>query len=251
MVKQYQWQVSVDAVGPIAAGVLSGDTSLHTTDVLTGTATAQYYYLDSNVVTSGTANTSRVVIQVTDTWNVSFDSRNNLIVSVSSVIDSIVRDNVNGNPAGPSNLARDMNAYQYEGGTSLWYYRDTNISEAKTIATNINLGTHEFILTPGQMASRHSMFFFNKTVGAQSAGDRLNMGVKFVNILPPDYRPGATLDSNRLWQSHNREAGKAHILGANGKYIEMRTIAGLEDSDNSPSIRVNDKWFNQRKIGKE
>lgn len=77
------------------------------------------------------------------------------------------------------------------------------------------------------------------------------MGVKFVNILPPDYRPGATLDSNSLWQSHNRETGKAHILGANGKYIEMRTIAGLEDSDNPPSIRVNNKWFNQRKIGKE
>jgi hypothetical protein len=63
MAKQYQWQVSMDAVGPIAAGVLSGDTSLHTTDVLSGTSTAQYYYLDSNVVTSGTANTSRVVIQ--------------------------------------------------------------------------------------------------------------------------------------------------------------------------------------------
>jgi hypothetical protein len=167
------------------------------------------------------------------------------------VLDSIVRDNVNGNPAGSSNLARDMNAYQYEGGTSLWYYRDTNISAAKTIATNISLGTHVFTLAPGQMASRHSMFFFNKTVGAQTAGDRLNMGVKFVNILPPDYRPGATLDSGSLWQSHNREAGKAHILGTNGKYIEMRTIAGLEDSDNPPSIRLNDKWFNQRKLGKE
>ncbi len=251
MAKQYQWQVSMDAVGPIAAGVLSGDTSLHTTDVLSGTSTAQYYYLDSNVVTSGTANTSRVVIQVTDTWTVSFDSRNNMTVSVSSVLDSIVRDNVNGNPAGSSNLARDMNAYQYEGGTSLWYYRDTNISAAKTIATNISLGTHVFTLAPGQMASRHSMFFFNKTVGAQTAGDRLNMGVKFVNILPPDYRPGATLDSGNLWQSHNREGGKAHILGSGGTWAEMRTIAGLEGSDNPPSIRLNNKWFDQRKLGKE
>ena len=251
MAKQYQWQVSMDAVGPIAAGVLSGDTSLHTTDVLSGTSTAQYYYLDSNVVTSGTANTSRVVIRVTDTWTVSFDSRNNLTVSVSSVLDSIVRDNVNGNPAGSSNLARDMNAYQYEGGTSLWYYRDTNISAAKTIATNISLGTHVFTLAPGQMASRHSMFFFNKTVGAQTAGDRLNMGVKFVNILPPDYRPGATLDSGSLWQSHNREGGKAHILGSGGTWAEMRTMAGLEGSDNPPSIRLNNKWFNQRKLGKE
>ena len=79
MVKQYQWQVSVDAVGPIAAGVLSGDTSLHTTDVLTGTATAQYYYLDSNVVTSGTANTSRVVIQVTDTFQRRFLTNKRLL----------------------------------------------------------------------------------------------------------------------------------------------------------------------------
>lgn len=251
MAKQYQWQISMDATGPIAAGVLSGDTSLHTTDVLSGSSTASYYYLDSNVVSSGTANTSRVVLWVTDTWTVSFDSRNNMTVTVSSVLTSILRDNVNGNPAGPQNLARDMNAYQYEGGPSLWYYRDTNISQAKTIATDISLGTHSFTLAPGQMASRHSMFFFNKTVGAQTAGDRLNMGVKFINILPPDYRPGAIRDGNGVWQSHNRDNGEAHILTGNGTWKEMRTIGAPDEKGNPPSIRKNNAWFNQAKLGKE
>lgn len=251
MAKQYQWQISMDATGPIAAGILSGDTSVHTTDDLTGSATASYYYLDSNVVSSGTANTSRVVITITDSWTVSFDGQNNMSVSLSGKIDSIVRDNVNGNPAGTQNLARDMNAYRYEGGPSLWYYRDTNISQAKTIAQNISLGTYSFTLAPGQMASRHSMYFFNKTVGAETAGDRLNMGIKFTNILPPDYRPGAIRDANGIWQSHNRTNGEAHILTSGGSWKEMRTIGAPDEKGNPPSIRKNNAWFNQAKLGKE
>lgn len=73
----------------------------------------------------------------------------------------------------------------------------------------------------------------------------------WLSLVDFDYRPGATLDSGRLWQSHNRNGGKAHILGADSKWKEMRTISGLESSDNPPSIRLNNKWYNQRRIGKE
>ena len=71
----------------------------------------------------------------------------------------------------------------------------------------------------------------------------------WLSLVDLDYRPGATLD-NGLWLSHNRGAGKAHILGGDSKWKEMRTVNGLASSDNPPSIRT-DKWYNQRRLGKE
>ena len=72
----------------------------------------------------------------------------------------------------------------------------------------------------------------------------------WLSLVDLDYRPGATLDSNNVWQSHNRGTGKAHILTSGGTWREMRTVNGLSSSDNPPSIRI-DKWYNQRKLGKE
>lgn len=73
----------------------------------------------------------------------------------------------------------------------------------------------------------------------------------WLSLVDLDYRPGAVLDSNSVWQSHNRTGGTAHILTGGGTWREMRTINGLEASDNPPSIRMNNKWLNQRKLGKE
>lgn len=72
----------------------------------------------------------------------------------------------------------------------------------------------------------------------------------WLSLVDLDYRPGATLD-NGLWLSHNRGAGKAHILGGDSKWKEMRTIGSPNEKGNPPSIRKNDAWFNQAKIGKE
>lgn len=72
----------------------------------------------------------------------------------------------------------------------------------------------------------------------------------WLSLVDLDYRPGATLDSNNVWQSHNRGTGKAHILNSSNVWQEMRTVNGLTSSDNPPSIRT-DKWYNQRKLGKE
>jgi hypothetical protein len=81
--------------------------------------------------------------------------------------------------------------------------------------------------------------------------DEFYFGLGILNPNPPDYRPGAVLDSGLVWQSHNRTGGDSHILGTNGNWIEMRTLDGGSSSGNPPSIRKNDKWVNQRKIGKE
>lgn len=249
---QYQWQISFDASGPLAAGILEGDPSVHTTSATSGTSTAKYYFIDSNNFNlPWETNYSRVVVEVTTSWTASLDGRNNLTINASTVITSIARDQVVGNPTRTDLSGRNMNAYHYEGGPSLWYYHDTNIAQTKVIATNVNLGSWSFTLAPGIGDNKSTMYFFNKNDTYQTMGDRLYLGVKFTNIMPPDYRPGATLDSGDLWQSHNRTNGKAHILNGNGKWIEMRTVNGHTENGNPPSIRLNDKWANQLKLGKE
>lgn len=248
----YKWQLDMSAAGPIWAGVTSGDTSEHSTDVLTGSTEGSYGYLDSNVVSSaappGTNNTSRVVLTVDTSWSVSFDSHNYMTVTVSTIMVGIERDMVVGNPAGQYGFGRDLRAYHYSGGAELWHYFDSNINQAKQIAADVNLGSFTFTLAPGESASQYSMYFFNKTRGTQSAGDHLYLGVRFTNDMPADYRPGAILSTGQ-WLSHNRAVGEAHIL--NGTWQEMRTIQGHTENTNPPSIRMSNIWTNQKLIGKE
>ena len=254
MAKQYKWQIDLSASGPLAAGVLSGDTSEHTTSDASGSATAQYYFIDSNYTASGPwqSNQSRVVIDVTTSWTATFDDRNNLTLAVTTLINSIVRDNVIGNPTAPNTSGRNMEARRIQGGAILWTYHDTDIAAAKTIAQNITaLGTFAITLAPSSGNSQHSMYFFNKNDTYDTQGDRLNLGVKFENITPPDYRPGAVNNGSNVWLSHNRTGGKCHILGSGNSFIEMRTLNGLVDCGNPPSILYGGKWYNQRKIGKE
>lgn len=248
----YKWQLDMSANGPIWAGIISGDTSEHSTDVLTGSTEGSYGYLDSNVVSSpvqpGTNNTSRVIISVDTSWNVSFDSHNYMTVVANTVLIGVARDMVVGNPAGPYNLGRDLRAYHYNGGAELWSYFDSNINQAKQIAADVDLGSFSFTLAPGESASQYSMYFFNKTRGAQTPGDHLYLGVRFTNDMPADYRPGAILSTGQ-WLSHNRTVGEAHIL--NGTWKEMRTIQGHTENTNPPSIQMSNIWTNQKLIGKE
>ena len=253
MAKQYQWQISFDAAGPIGAGILEGDPTVHVVDVGSGSATAKFYFLDSNASSSSDwqSNYSRVVLTVDTSWTASIASENYLVIVSNTIITKIERDNIVGNPNLNTTDPRNMDAYHYQGGTSLWHYTDSNIAVAKTIATNVDLGTYTFALAPGAGYNRHTMFFFNKNPNIQSLGDRLNLGVKFTNILPPDYRPGAIRDDNGIWQSHNRAAGTAHILTGGGTWSEMRTSGAPTDMGDTPSIRKNNAWYNMAELGKE
>ena len=254
MDKQYRWQIDLlNASGPIGTGILEGDTNPHDTSATTGSANAKFYCIDSNArnASDWPNNQSRLVISVSTSWTASIDSRNYLTIVADTTITKVERDNILGNPNFSDNSPRNMSAHHYEGGPTLWSYTDTNIAVAKTIATNIPLGTKTFTLAPGSGESNYSMYFFNKNPNWQTDGDRLKMGVKFTNILPPDYRPGAIRDSNGVWQSHDRLAGTCHILTSGGTWREMRTIDGLTASGDPPAIRYNNKWMNMRNIGKE
>lgn len=251
----YKWQTSMYPApqGPIWAGIISGDTSEHSTDVLLGGAEATFGYLDSNVVSTpaqpGANNTSRVIFTIDTSWDVVFDSRNNMTVTISSTLVGMARDMVVGNPAGSAGYGRNIRIYNYQGGPQLWHYYDANINQAKTIAEDVPLTTYTLQLAPGESASTSSMYIWNKTAGVTSPGDHIYVGVRFTNDMPPDYRPGAILE-NGVWQSHNRNDGESHIL-CNGRWNEMRTDNGHTENDNPPSMRMNDRWTDQLLLGKE
>lgn len=113
-------------------------------------------------------------------------------------------------------------------------------------------GSFSVTVQPRSSVSLAAIHFYNQSPESpQYDPDEFTLGLYIENPNYPDYRPGAILGSDGKWLSHNRSSGKAHILGANGKWKEMRTSIGHSSNGNPPSIRVNDKWANQRKIGKE
>jgi hypothetical protein len=233
-------------------GVSPADDSWHTTDVTTGSATHTYYYNDSTCATN--ANSSRTSVNITDSWTVSIDEHNNMSVTVHTIINSISRAAYQGDPnACASNIVSDIIIRRQAGGTILARYNNQNFATYGTVASNVDLGTYTFTLAPGQNANRSTVHYTNDahfTGGGQEGlyDDVFRMGITFRNILPADYRPGATLNS--VWLSHDRTGGSAHILTSGGTWSEMRTVDGLTASDNPPSIYTT-KWMNQRKLGKE
>ena len=256
MAKNYQYRAQMIIVEGGYPGENPGvdpdDTSWHTTSATTGSATHTYYYNDSTCAAN--ANSSRVKVNITDSWSVSIDEHNNMTVSVHTVINSIVRQAWQGDPnACASNIVSDLIIRRQSGGTVLARYNNQNFATYGTVASNVDLGTVTFTLAPGQNSNRSTVHYTNDahfTGGGQEGlyDDVFRMGITFRNILPADYRPGATLNS--VWLSHDRTGGKAHILTSGGTWREMRTNNGLTESDNPPSIRTT-KWMNQRLIGKE
>lgn len=236
-------------------GVDPDDTSWHTTSATTGTATHTYYYNDSTCASN--SNSSRMRVNITDTWSVSIDEHNNMTVTVGTVINSIVRAAYQGDPnACANNIVSDIIVRRSAGGAILARYDNQNFANYGTIASNIDLGTYTFTLAPGQDANRSTVHYTNDahfTGGGQEGlyDDVFRMGITFKNILPADYRPGATLDSSSIWQSHDRTGGSAHILTSGGTWREMRTLGSPTDLGNPPSIRKNDAWYNMAKLGKE
>lgn len=251
---QYRAQLIIQSGGypGETTGVIPADDSWHTTTAENGSATFTYYYNDSTCASN--SNSSRVEVNITDTWTASVDEHNKLYINVHSVINSIVRSAYQGDPnACANNILVDIIISRIQGGATIARYNNLNFATYGTIASNIDCGSYTMALDPGQSATRTPLLYTNDahyTGGGQEGlyDDIMRMGLTFKNILPADYRPGATLNS--VWLSHERTGGKAHILTSGGTWKEMRTVDGLTASDNPPSIYTT-KWMNQRKIGKE
>lgn len=255
MSKQYQWKTDAVLISGgypgEETGILTGSTAWVTTDVMTGTASAEYFFRDSASMSN--ANSSRVVVGIEDSWTATIDSRNNLSVTVTTRVTSIKRDGVQGSPAYGGSPYRDMFIRREAGGAILWQIQNDDISNAHSIlSTPLTLQQYTFTLAPGEMASRGSIHFRSNVDGHDTTPtpsayvDEMWLGANFRNILPKDYRPGERR-INGTWMSHNRDGGVCDRHG----FGEMRTNDGGVGTDNPPSRKQGGRWLNQMLIGKE
>lgn len=231
-------------------GVIPDDTSWHTAtpSSTSMTRTYTYYYRDS--VVQSTANSSRVNVNVEDTWTATLSDDNYLTVTVNSRVLSITRDDVRGTP-NPSGVRFNIYIRREKNGGIIKQFLNDNINTAHTISGAFNLGTYTFTLPPGQSAQRGTVYLFNDVVGS-NLDDEMWMGISFRNNLPPGYRPGKVLAADGTWYSTNRRGGKCHIRKADGTLKELRSSNGGVGTTDPPFIADdNGVWHNQRKIGQQ
>lgn len=242
------------------------------TSDLTGTGTYTYVYRDSD--TCENDHSMKVEVTVRDDWQVSINGRNYMDVTVHTVITSVWRTD----GGGAVNANRHLWARREAGGADYFDFIDNGSTVHDILAAaglnppQIDMGTYTFTLAPGENATRATVYWRNTTAGRESLAipniytDILGVGVHFRNILPKDYRPGATLKTSNkywptndgVWWSHNRANGACHVLTADGgsRWQECRTLGGDEgDRGNPPLILladdVDNRWRNQKLLGKE
>lgn len=253
MAKQYQWRAATKyaSTTSLSYGVTPSDkTDWQTADIGTGgsSQTWTWWFRDSNTMSGGTytdAISSRVAVQITESWTTSVDERNYLTVTVNVTIDSVVRDDLRGSDQ--NTPGRLIDFYTSEGGGNVLSLADYQIATAHTIyAGPLVVQQFSFTLAPGENLEHSSIYLHNQAVGYSSYDD-IWMGVQFRNILPADYRPGAVQASG--WKSTDRSGGACNIKSGNS-WREMRTIYGAEETNKPPKIRhSNGTWYNQRKVG--
>lgn len=257
MAKQYEWRLSTNIISGGYVGEETGvnppDTGWRTTDIMSGSSTAEYYYRDSD--TGDNANSSRVVVSIVDSWTASINNKNYLTVTLTTQITSIRRDDIRGNPG-----TAGRNIFIRRSASSAVLYQVSNdpVNTAHTIlGTPITLDTLTFTLEPGQNRARNSVYLRNNTIGHDSDPvpsvyvDELWVGTEFRNPLPRDYIPGKTWDSTN-WLSHNRDInGHAKFYNGSAWSDDMRTIDGATGQGDPPTIRHSSAWYNMREIGLE
>lgn len=208
-----------------------------------------YYYRDANVAGPGgftDANSSRVAIVLTESWTASIDNNNNLTITLTTTLDEIRRDDLQG--SNQNTPGRNINLYREQGGAAILSLADNQLAVAHTIYSGPTTITQEtFTLPPGQSASRNSLYIHNQTVGSTSYDD-IWAGIQFMNPLPADYRPGQRKLSG-TWYSHNRNGGVCSRKV--GSWTELRTLDGGSGTGNPPSRKASGVWYNQRKVGQE
>lgn len=258
MSKQYNWRLASQIISGGYAGedtgVIPPDTGWRTTDVMSGSSSAEYYFRDSDY--SSNANSSRVVVGITESWTASIDSRNYLTVTLTTQITGIRRDDVQGSPGVGG---RNMFIRREAGGTVLWETRNDPIATAHTIlSTPITLDSYTFTLAPGENLSRGSVHFRNVVTGYPDDTpvpspyvDEMWIGTEFRNPLPKSSRPDSVFDGSSSWLSCNRSVGNLRIYDGSKWSENLDNVDGGTGRDDPPSIYDGSAWLNRRKLGKE
>ena len=260
MAKQYKWKADTtyQSTTTLSYGVIPTDhTGWQLEDPGHESGNWQYWYRDANVSGPGgvfsDANSSRVIISLTEQWDASIDSRNNLTVTIKTTINSIDRDDLRG--TNQDTPGREIRIYREPAGSPVLTLTDNLLNSAHNIYSgSLSLDDFTFTLAPGQSLQRSSLFLHNQTIGYQSYDD-IWFGVLFLNDLPADYRPGASLDTNTsIWKSHNRTNGACHVLNGS-TWQECRTLDGDSGGQGNPPLMLRQanasSWYNQRLLGKD
>lgn len=203
----YQWRANLEFAagdpGQLSHGVTPSTQESWQTSTAGGSMSPgqyTYWYRDSNTAWQGVyqdALSSRVALKVTQTWTTSVDSMNNLSVTVSTVVDSIDRDDVRA-PSGYSDSntpGRDINLYK-NNGALVFSTTDYQVATAHNLSGSLNLGSETFSIAPGDTSVvKPSLYLHNQTVGGSSYDD-IWLGIQFRNPLPPPVLYTLTYDAN-------------------------------------------------------
>lgn len=205
---QYRETIAIDSGGYPGEGVGSNGHTNWADAAMSGTSSVSYYYHDSDYANDN--NSSKVTVVITTTWTAVQNNDNSIDVTFSSVIDSLSRGDIRGNPG---TIGRTITIYNKPGGSVVWGPQSTAVQTPATyISTDVPIATQTVHIAPQSEANIASLYYLNVMHGYEGrplpniGTDAMRMGVFFRNTLPPDYRPGKTWDGN-IWQSHNREAG--------------------------------------------
>lgn len=259
MAKTYKWKADTTYKSDtsLSYGVVpTSHTGWQTAQPGSQSGSWTYWYRDANVSSGGVfsdANSSRTAISLTESWTASISSRNYLTITITTTINSVVRDDLRG--ANQNTPGRNINIYREQGGAAVLSLTDTQLASAHTIWPGpMTLDQYTFTLAPGESLQRSSLYLHNQTIGYASYDD-IWFGVLFLNDLPKDYRPGASLDTNTsVWKSHNRTNGACHVLNGS-TWQECRTLDGDQGGQGNPPLMLRaanaNSWYNQRLLGKQ
>lgn len=259
--KEYQYQPKltiISGASDLPYGVSPAVSGPTTTSDLSGSATYSYYYTDTNAPASmppaqAAQNSTKVYINATDSWNVTIGADNSVEVSLYTIINSIRRQDLVGNPNSGGSYGRDIRICRYSGGPILWSINGDPINSNHNLLSSPKiLGTEHFTLKPGESASRSSFYIENHTAGVPGPDlpgywDYMTAGITFSNILPADYRPFSVW-TGVYWGSCNRPTGMDAVW-TGSRWQEMRTEDGGSGTGNPPLIYTGSRWVNQSKTG--
>lgn len=252
-VKDYQWKANTrySSTTTLSHGVSPDDPNWHNSTSETGTATFSYWFRDANVLVGGSyrdSDSSRCMVNVTDSWSVSFDNRNYMTVHLTTTINAIVRDDCQG--TNTDTPGRYIDIYREQGGALVQRFTDLQVATPHPIlGSPMTLADYTFTLAPGEDLSKSSLFLHNEVIGI-SSWDEIHLGIEFKNIQPRDYRPGWNWNGSSA-MSHNRNGGAANIRGNSSNWIEMRTIGDGTMTNTPPYIRNASGWQDMRLIGNQ
>ena len=189
----YQWRATTtyQSDTSLSYGVTPNNFNTWQTGTTGGTRTGTwtYWYRDTNTLQPGggfaDSDSSRVALNVTDSWTATVDALNNLTINITTTLNYIVRDDLRG--TNYNTYGRRIDIYQQQGGSVVASYEDYDLTTAHTILASpgVVIGQRTFTIAPGSTSNVASSLYLHNQVIGLSSYDDIWIGVQFRNPLDP------------------------------------------------------------------